>query len=54
MNITIRHFEEQDAGAVSDLIIRTIRISNTKDYPADLMEELIRHQQPENVLERTS
>ena len=54
MNITIRHFEKQDAGAVSDLIIRTIRISNTKDYPADLMEELIKHQQPDNVLERAS
>lgn len=48
----IRRFREDDAEAVSALIIRTIRISNVKDYPAELMEELVRSQQPANVLER--
>ena len=52
MNISIRRFREEDAKAVSDLIIRTIRISNTKDYPGDLMEELVKHETPENVLGR--
>mgnify|MGYP002626254426 CR=1 FL=1 len=52
--MTIRRFREEDAQAVSDLIIRTIRISNTKDYPVDMMEELILHQQPADVLTRAS
>ena len=38
--MNIRRFEEQDAKAVSELIRKTIRISNTKDYPVDLMEQL--------------
>ncbi|MBR2916596.1 MAG: GNAT family N-acetyltransferase, partial [Clostridia bacterium] len=37
---------------VSSLIIHTVRISNIEDYSAELMEELIKHQQAENVLER--
>ena len=52
MDITVRRFAERDARAVSELIIRTIRVSNTRDYPADMTEELITRQQPENVLER--
>ena len=48
----IRRFREDDAEAVSALIIRTVRISNVKDYPAELMEELVKSQQPVNVLER--
>ena len=50
----IRRFEEQDAKAVSELIRKTIRISNTKDYPVDLMEQLIETESPEHVLERAS
>ena len=48
----IRRFREDDAEVVSALIIRTIRISNVKDYPAELMEEVVKSQQPVNVLER--
>ena len=48
----IRRFREDDAEAVSALIIRTIRISNVKDYPAELMEEVVKSQQPANVLHR--
>ncbi len=40
--MSIRRFAEQDAAAVSELIIHTIRISNIRDYPADMMEELAR------------
>lgn len=50
--MNIRRFETSDAEAVSDVIIKTIRISNVKDYPAELMEELVKSQKPENVLER--
>ena len=48
----IRRFETADAEAVSALVIKTIRISNVKDYPAELMEELVKSQQPQNILER--
>ena len=50
----IRRFREPDAPAVSDLIIATIRISNVRDYPVELMEELIKTQTPEHVLQRAS
>ena len=50
--MNIRRFKTDDAEAVSALVIKTITISNTKDYPADLMEELVKSQQPENILER--
>ena len=52
--MNIRRFTEQDAKAVSELIIRTIRISNVRDYPAELMEELVRTETPEHVLQRAS
>lgn len=50
----IRRFNEQDAKEVSDLIRKTIRISNSKDYPAELMDQLIDYETPENVLQRAS
>ena len=50
----IRRLREQDAQAVSELIITTIRISNVGDYPADLMEELVKTQTSEHVLQRAS
>ncbi len=52
--MNIRRFAEQDAKAVSELIIVTIRISNARDYPAELMEELIKTETPEHVLQRAS
>ena len=48
----IRRFQTNDAKEVSALIIKTLRISNTKDYHAELMEELVKYQQPENIIER--
>ena len=50
----IRRFREADAQSVADLIVTTIRISNTKDYPAELMEQLVRSETPEHILERAS
>ena len=48
----IRRFENSDAAAASDLIRQTLRISNTKDYPADIIEELVQRHTPEYVLQR--
>ena len=50
----IRRLKEEDAKAVSELIITTIRISNVRDYPVELMEELVKTQTPEHVLQRAS
>ena len=50
--MNIRRFKTEEAKEVSDVIRQTIRISNTKDYPLDLMEELIAFETPEHVLER--
>ena len=50
----IRRFKEEDAQEVSEVIRTTIRISNTKDYPAELMDELIASETPEAVLGRSS
>ena len=50
----IRRLREQDAQAVSELIVTTIRISNVGDYPAELMEELVKTETPEHVLQRAS
>ena len=48
----IRRFTEADAQAVSDLIVTTLRFSNTKDYPAETLEALARSETPEHILER--
>ena len=50
--MNIRRFSENDAKEVSDLIIKTLMISNTKDYPVEMMEELAQRQQPGHVLDR--
>ena len=50
----IRRFREEDAKEVSEVIRTTVRISNTKDYPADLMDELIASETPDTVLGRAS
>lgn len=52
--MNIRRFKEEEAKEVSDLIRKTIRISNTKDYPLELMEQLIESETPEHVKERAS
>ena len=48
----IRKFAEADAKEVSDLIVKTLMISNTKDYPAEMMLDLTRRMQPGDILER--
>ena len=48
----IRRFREPDAKAVSELIAVTVRESNSRDYPAGELEELIRRMTPEYILSR--
>ena len=50
----IRRLREEDAQAVSDLIVTTMRVSNTRDYPAEMMEALAKTQTREHVLERSA
>ena len=50
----IRHFNENDAAEVSALIARTLRISNIKDYPAEVIEQTINYLSPETLIGRTS
>jgi N-acetylglutamate synthase-like GNAT family acetyltransferase len=52
--LKVRRIEDSDAKAVSDLIRKTISISNKKDYPEDIMDQLIGIETPEHVLERAS
>ena len=52
--MVIRRIKDSDAEAVSRLIRTTIGISNKKDYPEGLMDELIAAETPEHVLERAS
>ena len=50
--MNIRRLTDLDAEAVSQVIRTTISISNKKDYPEDLMDQLIEYETPERVLER--
>lgn len=51
-SLNVRRIEDSDAKAVSDLIRKTISISNKKDYPEDIMDQLIEIETPEHVLQR--
>ena len=54
VNMEIRRIEPGDENWVSNLIRKTISISNIKDYPKELMDALIAVETPEHVLERAS
>jgi GNAT superfamily N-acetyltransferase len=47
--IAIRTFEPTDAEAISALIRRTMRESNSRDYPLDRLQPLIDYFSPEKV-----
>lgn len=48
----IRRFTENDAEKVSALIIRTERITNSKDYSEEWISALEKRAQPSDILER--
>ena len=52
MNIHVRKFRQEDAGAVSELITHTLRTTNIKDYSEDLIENTAAQFTPEKVIER--
>lgn len=49
----IRRFEESDAESVSELIVRTLKISNSADYSPEALEEVITRQTPEDILQKS-
>ena len=48
----IRRFRTEDAQAVSDLIIKTLRTTNIQDYCAEYIENDVKMFTPEQVLRR--
>lgn len=54
MKITVRRFVETDAAEVSALITRTLRITNSKDYPPEYIEKDVAQFIPVKVIERAS
>ena len=52
--VKARRFKPEDALQVSALIAKTMQTSNSKDYPPEVIAELIAHFTPEKVIERAS
>ena len=52
--ITIRRFQQTDAAEVSAMIIKTLRITNSRDYSPEYIEKDVQQFTPEKVLERAS
>lgn len=48
----IRRFENGDETAVAELIQTTLRVSNSRDYPADFIEESVKSHNDEGILEQ--
>lgn len=46
MNIETRHFRDTDAADISIIIRRNLREVNSKDYPSELIETLVRLHRP--------
>ena len=51
---TIRRFQKKDAVQVSNLIIKTLRTTNIKDYSASYIEKTVNAFSPEGVIQRAS
>lgn len=50
----IRRFQEKDAQEVSALIASTLRATNSRDYSAEYIENIVAAMQPPDILERAS
>lgn len=53
-NVTLRRFRPGDEYAVSDLIRKTLAVSNRKDYPPEFIKENISSHSPEVIAARAS
>jgi ribosomal protein S18 acetylase RimI-like enzyme len=54
MYVTIRRYEPGDEAAVSALIERTLRVSNARDYPPDMLDEVVLRNRPGDVALRAA
>ena len=52
--MNIGRFQESDAAAVSELIRTTLQISNSRDYPPEIINTLIERETPDHILQRAS
>ena len=52
--MNIRRFQESDAAAVSELIRTTLQISNSRDYPPEIINALIERETPDHIMQRAS
>ena len=50
----IRRFQESDAAAVSELIRTTLQITNSRDYPPEIINALIERETPDHIMQRAS
>ena len=50
----VRYFQSEDAHEVSELIVRTLRTSNIKDYSAEYIENDVKMFTPSAVVQRAS
>ena len=50
--VRIRRFKEADAQAVSALIVETLRQSNSRDYPPEMIDEIADRMQSADILSR--
>ena len=53
-SMNIRRFQESDAAAVSELIRTTLQITNSRDYPPEIIDALIERETPDHILQRAS
>ena len=53
-SMNIRRFQESDAAAVSELIRTTLQITNSRDYPPEIINALIERETPDHILQRAS
>lgn len=51
-NFSVRKFQTEDAKEVSELIIKTLRTTNIKDYSAEYIENDVKMFTPNGVIER--
>ena len=54
MSVYIRRFEEEDAVAVSNMVINTLQVSNIRDYSLEMIEYLVSIEKPEDILKQAS
>ena len=53
MDLKIRRITPDDINETAEMIIKTIKVSNSKDYSEDLIDALVNAHSPEFLLRRT-